>query len=221
MPVDFISVAEDTGLILPIGRWVLLEACQTMQSWRKQFSLGSDIQVSVNLSGYQINQPGLVAAVEEALASSDLPPRCLSLEVTESSLIDNVAAAISTLKDVKALGVSLQLDDFGTGYSSLSYLRQFPIDVLKIDRSFIRKGSGSLATPNLVRTIVMMGQDLGLDVVAEGIETPAQVEWLKRIGCTHGQGYYFSKPMDVPGAQQYLSQRMGRMPANFFGGSLP
>jgi EAL domain-containing protein (putative c-di-GMP-specific phosphodiesterase class I) len=187
-----------------MGYWVLQEACGQMQDWRTRYHLDHRLRMSINLSGEQLNQPDLVDRIQTSLQQSGLPPVSLSLEVTESALIKDVDTTISALSKLKEIGVSLQLDDFGTGYSSLSYLRQFPIDVLKIDRSFILNKPLDERAPDLVRTIVLMGQELGLDVIAEGIETNEQAQRLNNMGCSQGQGFLFSKAVDAGSAERFL-----------------
>jgi diguanylate cyclase (GGDEF)-like protein/PAS domain S-box-containing protein len=200
LPMTFIPLAEKTGGIVAIGRWVLREACRQMQEWRQ---IEPDLKVSVNLSGRQMRDPGLVTDVAEALRDTGLPAHALTLEMTESVLMDDIEGALRTLRALKALGLQLAIDDFGTGYSSLSYLGKFPVDSLKIDRSFV---SGPDASDNqpLVATIMEMGRSLKLEVVAEGIERPEQLTELQRLECQVGQGYYFAKPMLGAEMEAYL-----------------
>lgn len=207
-PLTFIPIAEETGLILPLGEWVLNQACQQMQAWRQRFQHTSRLAVNVNLSGEQLSQGNLVAVVRSAIQKSGLPASCLSLEVTESALIRDVQDTLRLIQELKALGVSVQLDDFGTCYSALSYLRQFPIDVLKIDRSFMGGYDGLRKAPDLVRAIVLMGRELGIDVVAEGVETEEQRDFLLSVRCTYGQGYYFAPPMESSSAAAYLLEHL-------------
>ncbi len=193
-PMDFIPLAEESDLILEIGRWILETACRQTRAW--QGTAGrEDMQISVNLSGRQILDPHLAADVARALAESGLAPRNLTLEMTESVLVQDVAATVDTLRALKALGVRLAIDDFGTGYSSLSYLRQFPIDILKIDRSFISSLDGSTDSLALVRSILNLSSTLRLETVAEGIEELGQREVLRGLGAQQGQGYLFARPM--------------------------
>jgi len=200
MPMTFIPLAEKTGGIISIGRWVLREACRQVQQWRQ----GSpQLQLSVNLSGRQMRDPGLVSDVSQALLDTGLAADALTLEMTESVLMDDVEGALRILKELKALGLHLAIDDFGTGYSSLSYLGKFPVDGLKIDRSFV---SGPDASENnaLVATIMEMAQSLKLEVVAEGIERREQLTELQRLNCQFGQGYLFAKPLAADDMTTYL-----------------
>ncbi len=192
-PVDFIPLAEESGLIVALGRWVLNEACREAQRWTRES--GRPIEMSVNLSGRQVEDPHLVSDVEAALRSAGLDPAQLTLEITESVLLRDVEAVMTRLTDLKRLGVRLAIDDFGTGYSSLSYLRQLPVDILKVDRSFISAIDSGAAENALVRSIVSLAQILELRTVAEGIEEPAQLDVLRTLGVDEGQGYYFSRPM--------------------------
>ena len=193
-PVDFIPVAEDSGLIVPLGRWALLEACT------HAVSLGPEgVPVSVNLSARQVAYPGIVADVSAALEHSGLDPSKLLLEVTESALLEEADSPVSVLEALKALGVALVLDDFGTGYSSLSYLQRFPLDGLKIDRAFVAEMTTDGRVAALVQAVVTMARTLGLTVVPEGIETEAQRAALIELGCRYGQGFLFGRP--APAAQ--------------------
>jgi diguanylate cyclase (GGDEF)-like protein/PAS domain S-box-containing protein len=193
-PADFIPIAEETGLIVPIGRWVLREGCRHANRLRGPD--GAPLRMSVNLSLKQIQQSDIVADVRDALVDSGLAPELLTLEITESVLMDDPELAVSRLRELKALGVRLALDDFGTGYSSLSYLSRFPVDVLKMDRSFLREGSTPAAN-SLATAVVRLGATLDLEVVAEGIELPEQAETLRALGCELGQGFLFARPMEA------------------------
>ncbi len=191
-PAEFIPLAEETGLIVPLGRWVLAEACGQLAAWRPLLPPGLDLTVGVNLSSRQFALPDLADQVANALADSGLPARYLRLELTESTLMEQPVAASATLTHLRALGVQVQVDDFGIGYSSLSYLQRFPLDALKIDRSFIGSlGEASEATA-IVRAVVSLAQALGLQVVAEGVETAAQRADLRTLNCVYGQGYHFA-----------------------------
>ncbi|MDQ1489375.1 MAG: hypothetical protein QOJ23_1889 [Actinomycetota bacterium] len=194
MPSDFIPVAEETGLIVPMGEWVLGEACRQAQAWRQEHPALAELTVSVNLSGRQIAQSDLVPVVANVLADTGLPPSALVLEITESVLMRDAEYAINVLRALKDLGVRLSVDDFGTGYSSLSYLKKFPVDVLKIDRSFV-DGLGTDGEDSaIVRAIINLAESLGLETVGEGTETVTQVEALQELGCNKAQGYLFSRP---------------------------
>jgi diguanylate cyclase (GGDEF)-like protein/PAS domain S-box-containing protein len=204
-PLDFIPVAEDTGQILPIGHWILKEACRQMQRWQRRFPLNPPLFISVNLSGKQFTQPDLIEQVTKILKETRLDPRSLKLEITESVVMEDIENATEMLKQLRGLGVSLSIDDFGTGYSSLSYLHRFPIDTLKIDRSFVIRMVDNNENIEIVRTILMLAKNLGMDVVAEGVETKEQLALLRKLGCENGQGYFFSKPTSVSGAEKLIS----------------
>ena len=191
-PAEFIPLAEETGLIVPLGRFVLREACGQLREWRDAYPW---LTVSVNLSARQLQDPGLVEDIEIALRETELAPEALVLEITESLLLHDTDNSIAKLHALKALGVQLALDDFGTGYSSLSYLRRLPMDVLKIDKSFVDHVTSGKREAALIRTILTLGQTLDLRTVAEGVEDLEQVQALRRMGCLHGQGYYFGRPL--------------------------
>jgi diguanylate cyclase (GGDEF)-like protein/PAS domain S-box-containing protein len=204
-PIDFIPVAEETGMIIQIGEWVLREACRQIQRWQVIFPSDPPLFISVNLSGKQFTQEDLIHEVSYILNETKIDPRSLKLEITESMVMENVEAATELLKQLRGLGVQLSIDDFGTGYSSLSYLHRFPIDTLKIDRSFVTQMSENNENAEIVRTIVMLAQNLGMDVVAEGVETNEQLALLRKLGCENGQGYFFSRPVDVAGAEKIIA----------------
>jgi EAL domain-containing protein (putative c-di-GMP-specific phosphodiesterase class I) len=194
-PLSFIPLAEETGLIVAIGRWVLAEACRQGRRWQLAAEDGHAPTMSVNISGRQLLDPSLVDDVRATLAESGLAPALLTLEITESVLMQDTESTLATLRALKALGVRLAIDDFGTGYSSLGYLQRFPIDVLKIDKTFIdgvaRGGSDAV----LARTIVTLAGMLELNTVAEGVERADQHAQLLALGCARGQGYLFSRPV--------------------------
>jgi diguanylate cyclase (GGDEF)-like protein/PAS domain S-box-containing protein len=193
-PAIFIPIAEETGLIVQIGQWVLEEACRQLRRWQEHYPNSQAMQMSVNLSGKQFVQPNLIGNIREVLRKTGVDPSNLKLELTESVVMDNVEVAISTLKQIRAIGVDLSVDDFGTGYSSLSYLHKFPVTTLKIDRSFVMDMKKD-ENKEIVRTIVMLAHTLGMDVIAEGIETPEQMAQLRALHTKYGQGYHFSKPL--------------------------
>jgi diguanylate cyclase (GGDEF)-like protein/PAS domain S-box-containing protein len=195
-PGEFIPVAEDTGLIIPIGMWVLEEACRQVAAWHRQFPNQPPLILSVNLSPRQFQQPSLVADVAQALSKSGLPGSCLKLEITEGIIMRNVEVTIQTLWELKGLGLQLAIDDFGTGYSSLSYLKRLPLDVLKIDKSFVNGIGHKQEDTAIVHAIMAMAKSLNLKVTGEGIETAGQAALLGEWGCDSGQGYLFSKPLD-------------------------
>ncbi len=206
-PIEFISLAEETGLIIEIGEWVLENACAQLYHWQREHYHVPPMSISVNLSGKQLMQPDLVDRIKNILARVGLDPTSLSLEVTESVIISDIEAAKKALREIKSLGIQVHMDDFGTGYSSLGHLHQFPIDQIKIDRTFTSSMLSNKNNMGLVRSIVLMGHELGLNVVAEGIETTEQMSRLGELGCEYGQGYYLSKPLPVSEANTFLSHR--------------
>src|SRR5580700_1098351 len=193
MPVRFIQVIEECGHIAKLGRWVLKQACRDMAAWRKSIAGGVALRLAVNISGRHLEQGDLVHDVKQALLESGLEPDNLVIELTESTIMDNTGANLEQFHRLKTLGVRLAIDDFGTGYSSLSYLHRFPIDILKIDRSFVSRLTNSENGPELARAVITLGETLGLDTVAEGIELEQQVAALVELGCVAGQGYLFAK----------------------------
>jgi EAL domain-containing protein (putative c-di-GMP-specific phosphodiesterase class I) len=205
-PAEFISLAEESDLILSIGRWVLRRACQHASDWQRSGSRGAGVRISINLSARQFRDPGLVTEVTRALSDSQLDPRLLTVELTETLLLQDSAVTMSRISDLRQLGITLALDDFGTGYSSLSYLRRFPIDILKMDKSFLDNVPGNLQDEALVRGIVDLGSTLDLQLVAEGVETAEQAAALAALGCPFGQGYHFARPMPFAQALQLVTQ---------------
>jgi diguanylate cyclase (GGDEF)-like protein/PAS domain S-box-containing protein len=200
-PLQFIPLAEETGLIVPIGRWVLQEACRQGALLHEQFPRTPQLTMSVNISVKQLQSQTIIDHVREALEASGLPPSALVLEITESVMMDDTDLAVRRLEELKALGVLLAMDDFGTGYSSLSYLSSFPIDILKMDRSFL---SAEHEETGLAAAIIALGNSLSLDVIAEGIEVPEQIASLRELGCELGQGFLFAKPMNQQALLEYL-----------------
>jgi diguanylate cyclase (GGDEF)-like protein len=207
LPKDFIPVAEETGQILTIGQTVLESACRQAREWQQTCPASPPLFVSVNLSVKQFNQPGLVENIASLLQQFQLPPRCLKLEITESVFSDNIEAAVGLLTQLRELGVQLSIDDFGTGYSSLSYLQRFPIDTLKIDRSFVTQMMENEENLAIVRTIVALAQNLGMDVVAEGVETEDQLKLLRKLECENGQGFLFSTPLAGGQLNNYIESQ--------------
>jgi EAL domain-containing protein (putative c-di-GMP-specific phosphodiesterase class I) len=203
-PMDFIPLAEESGLILPIGDWGLAEACSQIQKWCQEDIRHGSLRVCVNLSARQFSRKGLADHVEALLMQSGISSRQLGLEMTESSLIPNVRTATEVLGSLRRLGVSLLMDDFGTGYSSLNHLHSFPFDVLKIDRSFVGRMTEGEQPLQIVRTIIELARVMGMDVVAEGIETYEQYRQLREMRCRFGQGYLFARPMTVEAVTQLL-----------------
>jgi diguanylate cyclase (GGDEF)-like protein len=195
-PLDFISLAEDTGLILPIGQWVLETACAQIKAWEAN-PLACELQLAVNVSARQFHQPDFVEQVRAALKKTGADPARLKLELTESVVLNNINDAVVKMRDLKEVGVRFSMDDFGTGYSSLSYLTQLPLDQLKIDLSFVHNIGIKPTDAVIVQTIISMGNSLGMEVIAEGVETEAQRNFLERNGCHAYQGYLFSKPVPI------------------------
>jgi diguanylate cyclase (GGDEF)-like protein/PAS domain S-box-containing protein len=205
-PMEFIPVAEETGMIVQIGEWVLRQACAEMHRWQQLFPSKPSLFVCVNLSVKQFSQQDLIDKVSIILRETKLAPASLKLEITESAVMENVETATRMLTELRELGVLLAMDDFGTGYSSLSNLHKFPINTLKIDRSFITRMVENSENAEIVRTISGLAQNLGMDVVAEGVETREQLEILRGLGCQFGQGYFFSKPVDSEGAEDFICE---------------
>ena len=205
-PVDFIPIAEETGLIVPIGWKVLHDACQQMAVWHKSLTcIDPNCSISVNLSPRQFRQPDLVEQVLQSLRDADLEPQCLNIEVTEGVIMEDAAVAVSNMHRLREIGVGLHVDDFGTGYSSLSYLHQFPISVLKIDRAFVTGIDTEERNRSIVQNIVTLAHDLGLCVVAEGVETPEQAATVTTLGCDRMQGFLFAKPLDGSEFPRFVS----------------
>ena len=207
-PDQFIPLAEATGLIVRLGELVLLESAETVSKWNADGAVDGGLWVSVNLSARQLSEPSLVETVRHALESTGLPADRLHLEVTETVVMDDVRESIVRLDDIRGLGVRLSIDDFGTGHSSLAYLKQLPVDTLKIDRSFV---DGVVDDPDdrtIVEAVVSLGRALGLTCLAEGVETPAQLEALVRMGCQLGQGYHWARPMPADEARRWFEARM-------------
>jgi EAL domain-containing protein (putative c-di-GMP-specific phosphodiesterase class I) len=193
LPARFIQIAEECGQIVRLGRWVLMEACQALCRWRSNVAGGGELRVAVNISGRHLQHGELEQDVERALELSGLEPANLVIELTESTMMYNTDANLERLRRLKRLGVRLAIDDFGTGYSSLSYLHRFPIDILKIDRSFVSRLTNTDNGPELARAVITLGETLGLETVAEGIELEPQVAALLALGCVAGQGFLFAK----------------------------
>ncbi|WP_413164225.1 EAL domain-containing protein [Capilliphycus salinus ALCB114379] len=222
-PSEFIPLAEETGLIIPLGSWILKQACQQLTIWQQSYSKAGQKQevqngsipsltISVNLSSQQLVQPNLLETIDRILAETDCNPHCLKLEITESIIMKNFQASSIVLEELRKRGIQLSIDDFGTGYSSLSYLHQFPLNTLKIDQSFVRRLQPKTSDPSgkssqqvqIIRAIVTLAHNLDLDVIAEGIETVEQKELLEELDCEMGQGYLFSKPLNPEQATQFL-----------------
>lgn len=208
-PESFIPAAEESGLILPLGRWILAESCRQLRDWQTSYRDADGLVVHVNLSCKQFLQSNLVEQVAEILAETGVSPACLKLEITESYLIENSETALRTMTGLRSLGVGLSLDDFGTGYSSLSYLHSLPLNCLKIDRSFISRLNENGENSQIVRTIIEMAENLNMQVIAEGIETHEHLAELNRLNCGYGQGYLFSRPLDTIAVAEFISAHLG------------
>jgi len=197
-PTDFIPIAEDSGLIVPIGQWVVREACRQARAWMDEGQ--RPIPIAVNISAVEFRDPRFLQNLQAVLKDTRLDAHYLELELTESSLMEHAESTARTLQSLKHMGVQVAIDDFGTGYSSLSYLRQFPIDALKVDQSFVHEISTDPAGTSIVCAVISMGKSLGHRVIAEGVETKEQLEFLRSQRCAEGQGYFFSRPL---GAEEF------------------
>ncbi|NJD05714.1 MAG: EAL domain-containing protein, partial [Methylococcaceae bacterium] len=206
----FIPIAEETGLVIPIGEWVLAEACRQNRLWQAQGL--PTVPVAGNLSVVQIRQIGFNETVRQALEKSGLEPRYLELELTESIIMDSTEASIKRLNEIKQTGIQLSIDDFGTGYSSLAYLKRLPIDKLKIDQSFTREIPQDPNNSAIASAIISLGHELGLKVIAEGVETEAQLRYLKAQQCDEIQGYLFSPPLGAAEMAELLARRNLKVP---------
>lgn len=204
-PIEFIPVAEETDLIIPMGQWIIQEACRQLCIWQQKFPQDPPLLVSVNLSGKQFSQPDLVEQVERILQETGLDGSSLKLEITESMAMTDVEATIALLLRLKELDLQLSIDDFGTGYSSLSYLHRFPSNTIKVDRSFVSRMGDVSEDAQIVQTIIMLGHNLGMDIVAEGVETAEQLERLRALHCEYGQGYFFARPLTAEAVEAVLS----------------
>ncbi|MEL6879253.1 MAG: EAL domain-containing protein [Cyanobacteria bacterium J06607_10] len=208
-PSEFIPVMEETGVITLIGRWVLQEACEQVCKWQKVLSKENPIKINVNLSARQLTQSNLAEQVAEILEETGLSEQALRLEITETAIMHNSKEALQVLRELKALNVGLCIDDFGIGYSSLSRLQQLPIDILKIDRAFVQNIGDKGENTEIARTIIDLADSLGMGIVAEGVETEAQLEGLRVLGCKNVQGFYFAKPMTPDAALRFIQESNG------------
>ena len=220
-PGEFISIAEETGLIVPIGSWVLREACRQMKSWHLQYPSEESLTIAVNFSAKQFNQSDLIKQVMQTLHETQLDPGSLGIELTESAAMQEAERTVLVLAELRAVGIHTSLDDFGTGYSSLSHLRRLPLNILKLDRCFMSEMLNNNESREIVRTIVGLAHILGLDVIAEGIETVEQANELRSLGCKYAQGYLFSKPLDIIHAEALLKSRGRETNLATVGNSLP
>lgn len=203
-PTDFIPLAEETGLIVEIGCWVLFEACRQMQVWRMRYPSNTLEKISVNLSVKQFSQADLIEQIAQILDSTGLDACSLVLEITESAIMENGDEANTALSQLRAMGIKLSIDDFGTGYSSLGRLYSFPINILKIDRSFVSPMDANNKNLEIIEIIVTLADKLGMDVTAEGVETQEQLALLRKLNCEYGQGYFFSRPLDSSAAEALI-----------------
>jgi EAL domain-containing protein (putative c-di-GMP-specific phosphodiesterase class I) len=210
-PMEFIPLAEETGMITELGRWIMSEACRQARVWQLRFD--RDLTIAVNVSARQLRDAGLIAHVHDALATSGLPPRDLTLEITESILMDNSDAAIARLHELKELGLRLAIDDFGTGYSSLNYLRALPVDIVKIDKVFIDGVASDKEARGLIKAILSMADTLDLQAVAEGVESLEQARRLEQLGAPLVQGFYYAQPLSVAAVEALMSTGAGPVAA--------
>ena len=206
-PNEFIPVSEETGLIVPLTLWILRKSCNQLVEWQKESPANRPLMMSVNLSGKHFAHPDLVDQIKGILEETQINPRSLKLELTESAIMENAETAIEMLGQIRELGVQISIDDFGTGYSSLSYLHRFPIDMLKVDRSFVSSMEDGTENGEIVRTVIALAKTLGLSVVAEGIESIHQLHQLRILGCEFGQGYLFSRPVPVDEVEKILADK--------------
>ena len=207
-PIKFIPVAEETGLITPLGWWVFQEACYQLQSWQEKFPQHQSLMLNINFSAIQLKQDDLVENIQAILNGIGLPGNRLKLELTESCLLENSNAQIQVLQQLKKLGIKICIDDFGTGYSSLSRLHELPIDTLKIDRAFVKRMEADSVSLEMVKMIITLAHSLNMDVVAEGVETETQLQQLKVLGCEFAQGYLLATPLDQVAAQEFIRQNL-------------
>jgi len=203
--MEFIPCCEDIGLIIPLGLWILTEACRQLKAWTTAEPSRAHLTMSVNLSAKQLKSPDLTEKISEVLTLTGVNPNSLILEITESAMVSDLDASISSLNGIRALGVRLHLDDFGTGYSSLSSLHRFPLNGLKIDRSFMTNLSDRRDYMAVVHAIITLAKHLGMTLIAEGIETTDQITLLQSMECDLAQGYYFCRPTDATGIEAYMA----------------
>jgi EAL domain-containing protein (putative c-di-GMP-specific phosphodiesterase class I) len=206
-PDRFIPIAEETGAILPLGRWILDASIAQLHAWQQQFSKDPPLTLNVNLSGKQLFETDLILELDRILARYPIAPGTLKLEITETVLMENAASVETLLEQFRSRQIQVCIDDFGTGYSSLSYLRRFPIDTLKIDRSFVASMGIDRENSEIVRAIVMLAHNLKIDVTAEGVESEEQLVQLLAVQCEYAQGYFFSKPLDADRATELIGSR--------------
>ena len=203
-PADFLKIAEESGLIVSIGQWVLQEACHQMKQWQMQFDVKPPLTISLNLSSRQFAQPNLTHQIEEVLRQTALPAESLMLEITETTLIDEIELAAAKIEQLHILGVGIEIDDFGSGYSAMGYLRNLPVNILKIDRSFISTLGVTKSGGPIIQAMIAMANSLDIKVIAEGIETEDQLNNLRALECDYGQGFLFNKPLENHAAQEMI-----------------
>jgi EAL domain-containing protein (putative c-di-GMP-specific phosphodiesterase class I) len=209
-PGAFIHVAEDTGAIVEIGRWAAREACRQLGEWRARLPAARHLSVHVNLSGREFVHPDGVEEILGIVREAGLGPGSLKLEVTESIILENAELVARALEELQGHGIELSIDDFGTGYSSLSYLHRFAFDTVKVDQSFVSGAASQESNQEIIRAIVSLSHSLGMDVIAEGVETADQLERLRRLGCDFAQGYYFSSALSADDAADYMARTLAR-----------
>lgn len=214
-PSQFIPLAEQTGLIIPVGEWVLKEARRQMKKWQQELKPVVPLSIAVNLSGMQLIHPQLLETIEQLYCRSEVPNFHLKIEVTETMLMENADLATRLLHQLKTRNIAICIDDFGTGYSSLSYLRNLPIDILKVDRSFVHQMTENPKNYDIIKAIIALGQTLGLEVIAEGIETQTQLNLLRSLSCKYGQGYLFSKPLPADEIPNWIREYEHQQKLNF------
>ena len=211
--MEFIPLAEESGLIVPLGQWTIKEACRQVRLWQQEIPAGEPIALNVNLSARQLRHPNIVRDIADALDDTGLLPSRLVLEITESVLMVDTAATLNRLYQLKSLGVRLAIDDFGTGYSSFAYLRRFPVDILKIDKSFVDGVATEPTSSALVDAMIRIGKTLRLETVAEGVERVDQADRLRTLNCDIGQGYLFSRPLPSDAITGMLRERAAGGPS--------
>jgi len=210
-PLEFIPLAEETGMIVPLSEWILRESCRQLRLWQVKFGESLPLTMSVNISSRVLLHKDFLDQVTKILDAESVPPSSLALEVTESVLLEHTSTALETMTSLQSMGIHIHLDDFGTGYSSLSYLHNFPVNALKIDRTFIAKMT-SLENQEIVRTIVALAQNLNLDVIAEGVELDQQLSAVRDMSCQYGQGFLFSKPIPAGAMEAWIASWINERP---------
>ncbi len=209
-PMEFIPVAEETGLIFPLGEWILRSACGQLREWQLEYPRTPSLKMSVNISSRQFLQPDLTEMIAQVLRANQLEAGSLTIEITESMIMEDIDSAIESLNQLRSMGIHIHIDDFGTGYSSLSYIHRFPVNALKIDRSFVEKMHSDEDNLQIIKAIVMLAHNLKLELIAEGLETAVQLDQLKELNCHYGQGFFLSRPMDTSAIEAYLKRNLGR-----------